>query len=214
MPVAKLINVISKIECRRPCKSAPLLSRRSHQQLVFRLNFAVGFFGAPEYLTAYHEEIIIESGGYNNTLAPSNACPDSGNAVGGNIGGWTSGNWTEIYLKETTARLQQYVTGVQLTPSVVYGMQQMCAYETVALGYSSFCELFTEEEWRGFEYSIGEYREMYDPHSLYDTYLSQTCLSGMVMGPEIPLPRRWASVTSRSWSLASRRRFRQNSILT
>lgn len=118
------------------------------------LNFAVGFFGAPEYLTAYHEEIIIESGGYNNTLAPSNACPDSGNAVGGNIGGWTSGNWTEIYLKETTARLQQYVTGVQLTPSVVYGMQQMCAYETVALGYSSFCELFTEEEWRGFEYSI------------------------------------------------------------
>ena len=35
-------------------------------------------------------------------------------------------------------------------------MQQLCAYETVALGYSKFCELFTEEEWRGFDYSIGD----------------------------------------------------------
>ena len=32
-------------------------------------------------------------------------------------------------------------------------MQQMCPYETVALGYSKFCELFTEEEWEGFNYA-------------------------------------------------------------
>lgn len=30
----------------------------------------------------------------------------------------------------------------------------MCAYETVALGYSAFCGLFTYEEWENFEYSI------------------------------------------------------------
>jgi hypothetical protein len=29
----------------------------------------------------------------------------------------------------------------------------MCAFETVALGYSKFCELFTEKEWEGFDYS-------------------------------------------------------------
>jgi hypothetical protein len=28
----------------------------------------------------------------------------------------------------------------------------MCPYETVALGYSSFCDLFTVEEWKAFEY--------------------------------------------------------------
>lgn len=28
----------------------------------------------------------------------------------------------------------------------------MCPYETVALGYSSFCNLFTVEEWKAFEY--------------------------------------------------------------
>lgn len=28
----------------------------------------------------------------------------------------------------------------------------MCPYETVALGYSSFCDLFSVEEWKAFEY--------------------------------------------------------------
>lgn len=33
----------------------------------------------------------------------------------------------------------------------------MCAYETVALGHSAFCELFTEKEWRGYEYRSSIY---------------------------------------------------------
>ncbi|EEB99540.1 hypothetical protein MPER_00767 [Moniliophthora perniciosa FA553] len=33
-------------------------------------------------------------------------------------------------------------------------MQQLCAYETVAIGYSKFCELFTEDEWKGFDYAL------------------------------------------------------------
>ncbi len=35
-----------------------------------------------------------------------------------------------------------------------YNAQSLCAYETVALGYSSFCGLFTYEEWEGYEYSV------------------------------------------------------------
>ena len=31
---------------------------------------------------------------------------------------------------------------------VIYRLSQ-----TIALGYSKFCELFTEQEWRGFDYS-------------------------------------------------------------
>lgn len=33
----------------------------------------------------------------------------------------------------------------------------LCAYETVALGHSAFCKLFTEEEWRGYEYRSSIY---------------------------------------------------------
>jgi len=44
-----------------------------------------------------------------------------------------------------------------LDPEDVYAMQMMCAYETVAIGYSNFCELFTVEEWEGFDYSLDLY---------------------------------------------------------
>ncbi|KAI0734593.1 histidine phosphatase superfamily [Fomitopsis betulina] len=118
------------------------------------IHFAAGFYGVPDYQTSYHQEIIIEASGFNNTLAPWNACPNSNNAVAGDLGGYASGNWSNVYLNDTVSRLQQYVTGINLTTSDLYAMQQMCAYETVALGYSQFCGLFTEQEWRGFDYSI------------------------------------------------------------
>ena len=30
----------------------------------------------------------------------------------------------------------------------------LCPYETVSFGYSEFCDLFTFEEWQGFEYGL------------------------------------------------------------
>ncbi|KAI0936637.1 hypothetical protein AcW1_000823 [Taiwanofungus camphoratus] len=132
----------------------PVFRTTSESRMVdSALNFAAGFFGVPQYTTSYYESIIIESSGYNNTLAPWNACPNANNAIG-NLGGVASGNWSQVYLKNTVPRLQQYLKGVTLDVSQVYAMQQLCAYETVALGYSDFCNLFTEEEWLGFEYSI------------------------------------------------------------
>lgn len=44
---------------------------------------------------------------------------------------------------------------LKLTVSDVSTMQDLCAYETVALGFSSFCGLFTEEEWLGYDYADG-----------------------------------------------------------
>lgn len=35
-----------------------------------------------------------------------------------------------------------------------YNAQALCAYDTVSLGFSSWCGLFTYEEWEGFEYSL------------------------------------------------------------
>lgn len=41
--------------------------------------------------------------------------------------------------------------GFNWTAEYAYEAQQLCAYETVELGYSSFCDLFTWQEWLGFE---------------------------------------------------------------
>ena len=65
--------------------------------------------------------------------------------------------WASIYLEDARKRLQPQLDGFKLTIEDVYIMQQLCAYETVALGYSKFCELFTEEEWEGFDYSCVSY---------------------------------------------------------
>jgi hypothetical protein len=57
-------------------------------------------------------------------------------------------------LKNATARLAKQITGYNWTLTDTYSAQSLCAYETVALGYSAFCGLFTYEEWQGYEYSV------------------------------------------------------------
>jgi hypothetical protein len=44
------------------------------------------------------------------------------------------------------------VHGLTFTSVDITSMLQLCAYETVALGYSSFCHLFTQEDYENFEY--------------------------------------------------------------
>jgi len=116
------------------------------------LNFAAGFFGVPDFLTDYNQVITIESDGFNNTLAPFSTCNNSNNAIGG-FGGIEENVWVANYLANATIRLQKQIKGINLTVSDVFGMQQTCAYETVALGFSAFCDLFTQEEWEGYEYA-------------------------------------------------------------
>lgn len=36
----------------------------------------------------------------------------------------------------------------------VLALQNLCAYETAALGNSAFCSLFTEQEWKDYEYAL------------------------------------------------------------
>jgi hypothetical protein len=44
------------------------------------------------------------------------------------------------------------LNGVNLTTTDIVSMIQLCSYETVALGYSQFCSLFTEDEFKDNEY--------------------------------------------------------------
>lgn len=138
------------------------------------MNFAAGFFGVPDFLTDYHQLITIEADGFNNTLATYDTCTNANNDIG-NFGSVQANKWAAIYLQDAVKRLAPQIKGINLTLSDVFGMQEMCAYEvrllfphsmiqlrdvfifsqTVALGFSDFCDLFTQEEWDGFEYWNG-----------------------------------------------------------
>ncbi|KAI0665367.1 phosphoglycerate mutase-like protein [Trametes maxima] len=119
-------------------------------------NFALGFFGYP--LDGQYQQLVtIEDHGFNNTLAPSKTCrnahaPSRGDRAVPFVRAW--GAW---YLRGALTRLAPQIEGFELTLEDVYVMQQLCAYETVAIGYSKFCELFTEEEWEGFDYAVDLY---------------------------------------------------------
>lgn len=91
----------------------------------------------------------------NATLAPYLNCPRALDALP--LGEHAADSWTAVYLDAAVDRIQAYLRGVDLTYSDVFAMQQLCAYETVSLGYSEFCGLFTQEEWAGFEYASGTF---------------------------------------------------------
>ncbi|KAG1893282.1 histidine phosphatase superfamily [Suillus fuscotomentosus] len=131
----------------------PVFRTTSEDRMVdSALNFAAGFFDVRTYETDYHQEIIIEENNFNNTLAPYDVCPNENSVDIGYFGGTQASKWANIYLEDAQTRLQPMLQGFNLTISRLVYMQQLCAYETVALGYSKFCDLFTEEEWEGFEY--------------------------------------------------------------
>jgi len=98
-------------------------------------------------------ELIIEQSGFNNSLAGYFQCNNSN--TGQSAGGTNASLiWEGIYLANAVKRLQPLIPSVNVTTAITYQMQMLCAYETVALGYSAFCPLFTYDEWQGYEYSV------------------------------------------------------------
>ncbi|TIA68763.1 hypothetical protein E3P92_03881 [Wallemia ichthyophaga] len=113
--------------------------------------FLSGFFGVDEWETNAHlVQIIEDSGGFNNTLTPYQTCENGGVSSQGSA---RAQQWYYRYLQPAQARLNAQTTNFHLTLDDVYALQDTCAYETVALGYSQFCHLFTRAEWEGYEYA-------------------------------------------------------------
>ncbi|EJU01030.1 phosphoglycerate mutase-like protein [Dacryopinax primogenitus] len=136
-----------------PNGTLPVFRTTSQDRMVkSALNFAAGFFGIP-YENQYHQEIIIEGApagvAGNNTLSPTckNLIVSLLNSAA------PIAKWQSIYLANATARINAQVQGINFTFADVGNMQSLCAYETVAVGYSDWCKLFTVEEWEGFEYT-------------------------------------------------------------
>ena len=58
-------------------------------------------------------------------------------------------DWT---LSDTCKYLVRALSAIRLLYSD--NAQALCSYETVALGFSHWCGLFTYEEWEGYEYAL------------------------------------------------------------
>ncbi|KAM5349448.1 hypothetical protein ACJ41O_005953 [Fusarium nematophilum] len=99
-----------------------------------------------EVVSIYESE---ESGA--DSLTPYKACP----AYSSSDGADESSVYQEKYAKPTVARFNDLAPDFNFTVNDVFGMQQLCGYETVIRGRSPFCnlELFTPDDWLGWEYS-------------------------------------------------------------
>ncbi|QYT00995.1 3-phytase [Trichoderma simmonsii] len=113
-------------------------------------NWMAGFFGL-EWTNNATIEVIIEASGFNNSLAGSLNCPNSYTKISANE---AKQQWINTYLQDALHRFNALTDGFEWTIDDVYNAQTMCPYETVAYGFSMFCDLFTYEEWQGFGYSI------------------------------------------------------------
>lgn len=147
----------------------PVFRTQSQDRMVKTANnFAAGFFGVPEYLDQVNSEsgrpymrvlliypgtveIVIETAGLNNTGAPYEICTNSNVASRGSIGSTAATTFANNAFNSTISRLQGQIKGVNITSTDIIAMLQLCSYETDALGYSEFCKLFTEEDFRNYE---------------------------------------------------------------
>ncbi|KAI7166084.1 hypothetical protein D0869_13345 [Hortaea werneckii] len=142
-----------------PNNGSKIIARSTTQDRMTKTAeyFLAGFFGLdwPSNATLV---LAIEGSDstWNNSLAGYDNCPNSNKPVsaGGNN---ATIEWYNIYLADATERLRPHAPGFNWTVTDTYNAQSMCAYETVALGYSAFCDLFTFEEWQGYEYSVDLY---------------------------------------------------------
>jgi hypothetical protein len=133
----------------------PVFTTESQDRMVkTALNFAAGFFGVPEYIDEYDLEIVIETPGLNNTGAPYEICTNSNVNSKGYQGSTAAAAFSQNAFNSTLERLNSQIQGVEFLPTDAIAMLQLCAYETDALGYSAFCELFTEDDFKNFECKI------------------------------------------------------------
>lgn len=99
-----------------------------------------------DVISVYESE---ESGA--DSLTPYKACP----AYDGATGSEESAKLQDLYAKPIVERLNDLAPDFNFTVSDVFGMQQLCGYETVIRGKSPFCstDLFSPDDWLGWEYS-------------------------------------------------------------
>ncbi|KAI2602557.1 histidine acid phosphatase [Hypoxylon sp. NC1633] len=86
-----------------------------------------------------------------NSLTPYKSCP----AYSSSFGSDQSAVYLEKFTKPIAARLNAVVPSFNFTGNDIYGMMELCGYESVIRGSSPFCDLalFSPDDWLGWEYT-------------------------------------------------------------
>ncbi|XHF96587.1 hypothetical protein AWENTII_000212 [Aspergillus wentii] len=120
--------------------------------------FASGLFGLDWESNGLAELQVIpetfERG--TDTLTPGDSCPRylADTEFGHPSGVSALILFQETYMPALAKRLEEHNAEVgPFTNMEVYGMQEMCGFETIARGASPWCDVFRREDWENFDYA-------------------------------------------------------------
>ena len=111
-----------------------------------------GLFPKKKNIHSHHHHQIIsiseEENRGRNSLLPTKSCQKFHSSTGSK----QANIWLKSYTKPILKRFNSMIENFQFLSKDILAMQQLCGYETIIQGSSSFCHLFTSEEWLSYEY--------------------------------------------------------------
>lgn len=117
--------------------------------------FGAGFFGLHDRKA--NLVVIPETPDLGaDTLTPGDTCLDYANNVddhGHDYGHRQLALFQSTYLPAIAQRFLHDNPELPFTNDEIYTMQEICGFETIAKGYSSWCDAFSHAEWESFEYA-------------------------------------------------------------
>lgn len=129
----------------------------SHRVVETAKHFAGGFWGVDWNTDTAKLHIIPETSGSGaDTLTTGNTCKaylKPHNPEGRHKGLHKLKEWQSVYIPPIIQRLEQQNPGLNLSIHEVFSMQELCGFELLARGSSPWCDVFTHDEWREFEYA-------------------------------------------------------------
>ncbi|KAK8250562.1 histidine phosphatase superfamily [Phyllosticta capitalensis] len=117
--------------------------------------FAAGFFGL-DWKEHAQLHVIPETAELGaDTLTPGDTCLAYINDTvnGHDKGARLLAEYRATYLKHVRQRLLRENPEIEFSDAELYSMQEMCGFETTVRGRSAWCDVFTKDEWRSFEYA-------------------------------------------------------------
>lgn len=141
-------------------KYTPFFRSSSDERVIESAqNFSLGFHeartqaGASDSSYPYPLQILSENPGTNNTLFAQQICPVYANGPDSNINNAAEDTWANVWIGPVQTRVNDNLKGANLSSSQIINLMELCPYNSVSTGIiSPFCGLFTDLEWRYFDY--------------------------------------------------------------
>ncbi|QIX01064.1 hypothetical protein AMS68_006581 [Peltaster fructicola] len=127
------------------------------QRVIDTTKYFLDAFIGPDWPQSADLQIVPETADQGaDTLTPGDTClryANDADDFGWNYGSWIVDIFKSTYLDAIHHRLLEDNPNLPLSENELYVMQEMCAFELMAIGESEWCNVFTHDDWEGFEYA-------------------------------------------------------------